>query len=128
MPMARINNSRVVEVGLPESLRGTSNDRLHKLGWRLIVGTPRPSPKHEYGAPWTYNEDEDVIYGTWTEVDRSEEIAKAQLKQIRKDRANAYTDEADPLFFKYQRVEGSKQDWLDKIEEIRERFPYPTED
>ena len=127
MPMARISNNRVVEVGLPESLRGTNNDRLHKLGWRLIVGTPRPSPKHEYGAPWTYNEDEDVIYGTWTEVDRSEEIAKAQLEQIRKDRSNAYTDEADPLFFKYQRGEGSEQEWLDKIEEIRERFPYPEE-
>jgi hypothetical protein len=123
--MARINNSRVVEVGLPESLRGTSNDRLHKLGWRLIAGTSRPTPKHEYGAPWTYSEDEDVIYGTWTEVDRSEEIAKAQLEQIRKDRANAYADEADPLFFKYQRGEGSEQEWLDKIEEICNRFPYP---
>jgi hypothetical protein len=38
------------------------------------------------------------------------------------------TDEADPLFFKYQRGEGSEQEWLDKIEEIRERFPYPTEE
>jgi hypothetical protein len=35
--------------------------------------------------------------------------------------------EADPLFFKYQRGEGTEQEWLDKINEIREQFPYPTE-
>lgn len=43
-------------------------------------------------------------------------------------RANAYREEADPLFFKYQRGEGSEQEWLNKIEEIRGRFPYPTEE
>lgn len=37
----------------------------------------------------------------------------------------ALTAEADPIFFKYQREEATKQDWLDKVEEIRLRFPYP---
>ena len=41
------------------------------------------------------------------------------------NRQAAYTQEADPLFFKYQRGEATEQEWLDKIEEIRERFPYP---
>lgn len=41
-------------------------------------------------------------------------------------RAYAYRTEADPMFFQYQRGEISKDDWLNKIQEIKERFPYPT--
>ena len=65
----------------------------------------------------------------WSVTDATpEEIAERteqQLEQIRAQRADAYREEADPLFFKYQRGEGSEQDWLDKVQEIRERFPYP---
>jgi len=39
-------------------------------------------------------------------------------------RAEAYRREADPLFFGWQREENTEQDWLDKVAEIRERFPY----
>lgn len=35
----------------------------------------------------------------------------------------AYALEADPLFFQYQRGEVDKQVWLDKIAEIKTRFP-----
>jgi hypothetical protein len=38
-------------------------------------------------------------------------------------RQKAYKDEADPLFFMYQRGEISMQEWLDKIKEIKQRFP-----
>lgn len=43
-------------------------------------------------------------------------------------RQSAYQLESDPLFFKYQRSEDgvTKQAWLDKIDEIRERFPLPS--
>jgi hypothetical protein len=58
---------------------------------------------------------------------QDEETGKL-LAKARNNRAEAYAAEADPLFFKHQRGEGSEQDWLKKIEEIRERFPYPTED
>lgn len=37
----------------------------------------------------------------------------------------AYKEEADPLFFKYQRGEATKEDWLAKVNEIKERFPKP---
>ena len=43
------------------------------------------------------------------------------------NRQAAYIQEADPLFFKYQRGEATEQEWLDKIEEIRTRYPYPEE-
>lgn len=53
----------------------------------------------------------------------------AQEEQVRQQerfeqaRAAAYKNEADPLFFKWQRGEATQQEWLDKINEIRQRFP-----
>lgn len=35
----------------------------------------------------------------------------------------AYQNEADPIFFKWQRGEATQQDWLAKIEEIKQRYP-----
>lgn len=42
----------------------------------------------------------------------------------RSNRHAAFTVEADPLFFAWQRGEGTEQDWLNKVAEIRARFPY----
>lgn len=36
----------------------------------------------------------------------------------------AYEAEADPLFFRYQRGDGTREEWLAKIEEIKLRYPY----
>jgi hypothetical protein len=41
-------------------------------------------------------------------------------------RAAAYRDESDPLFFKAQRGEGTMQEWLAKVEEIKARYPRPA--
>lgn len=46
------------------------------------------------------------------------------MSQAQRNRAYAYRYEADPLFFAWQRGEGEEQAWLDKVAEIRERFPY----
>ena len=48
-------------------------------------------------------------------------------EQQESNRQTAYTQEADPLFFKWQAGEGTEQDWLAKREEIRSRYPYPEE-
>jgi len=37
-------------------------------------------------------------------------------------RAEAYRVEADPLYFKWQRGSATKEEWLAKIAEIKERF------
>jgi len=42
---------------------------------------------------------------------------------LRMKRQSAYQQEADPLFFKAQRGEATEQQWLEKIEEIKARFP-----
>lgn len=39
------------------------------------------------------------------------------------NRQQAYRDESDPLFFKWQRGEATEQEWLDKVAEIRSRYP-----
>ena len=42
----------------------------------------------------------------------------------RKKREAAYTVESDPIYFLSQRGEATQQEWLDKIAEIKARFPY----
>jgi hypothetical protein len=54
-------------------------------------------------------------------------IADKQRAEAEAARAAAYRDEADPLFFKVQRGEALEQEWLDKVAEIRTRYPYPEE-
>jgi hypothetical protein len=61
----------------------------------------------------------------------AEEIAAATALPSKEEqearRKAAYTAEADPLFFKWQAGEGTEAEWLAKREEIRNRYPYPSE-
>lgn len=41
---------------------------------------------------------------------------------IEAQRAEAYRNESDPLFFKSQRGEATQQEWLDKVAEIKARY------
>ncbi|KZN37468.1 hypothetical protein N474_05025 [Pseudoalteromonas luteoviolacea CPMOR-2] len=43
-------------------------------------------------------------------------------------RRMAYIVESDPLFmeWQYDQIESSKQAWLDKVAEIKARFPFPA--
>ena len=59
--------------------------------------------------------------------DRAAVEAEAQRMKARQSRAAAYANEADPLFFKAQRGEATQADWQAKVDEIRQRYPYPTE-
>jgi len=75
-------------------------------GLTWLSDTPKPS-QAELDAAWPQ-----VQY-------------QQQRAEIETQRRNAYTQEADPLFFSYQRGEATEQDWLDAVESIRTRFPYP---
>lgn len=50
-----------------------------------------------------------------------------QNNSAKRSRSNAFREEADPLFFAFQRGEGTEQEWLDKVQEIRDRHPYISE-
>lgn len=38
-------------------------------------------------------------------------------------RSVAYREESDPIFFKWQRDEATKEEWMAKVAEIKARFP-----
>ena len=74
--------------------------------------------------------------GKWVVVDPEPEPApepepeltpEELLTQTRERRQSAFQSEADPLFFKWRAGEGTEAEWLAKREEIRNRFPYPTD-
>lgn len=48
-------------------------------------------------------------------------LAQLQDEQARAERADAYREESDPLFFAYQAGEATREEWLTKRAEIRAR-------
>ena len=83
-----------------------------------------------------------VMYGdelVWLDKKQSkpsDDEIKAELKRLieaqpdkdaKVGRLEAMRNEADPIFFKYQRGEATKEEWVAKIDDIRKRFPYSTD-
>jgi hypothetical protein len=66
--------------------------------------------------------DQTVVDSAAVVVAQEQALATAQ-----RNRSAAYAAESDPLFFKAQAGEVDQAEWLAKREEIRARFPYPTE-
>jgi hypothetical protein len=63
---------------------------------------------------------DEIAASTESDADRIARInAEAQA-----NRRGAFQAEADPLYFAWQRGEATEEDWLAKVAEIRERFPY----
>lgn len=60
-----------------------------------------------------------------SEVEKGIKALQAEwdARAINQQRQSAYQTESDPLFFKYQRGEATEQEWLDKVAEIKARFP-----
>jgi len=90
------------------------------------------------GAQWTCSGSLDD-YENFTWLDDRPQPSKAECDAVmaeavaEKDRAvaemnrqAAYQAEADPLYFGFQRGENTEQEWLDKVAEIRARYPYPA--
>ncbi len=93
-----------------------------------------------YVDGWYYGAsiiDDLSVLSEWNAVEITKEEFDAKCKQpdqpsplemlvnIQKERRRkAYQEEADPIFFKYQRGEATKEEWIAKIEEIRDRFKY----
>jgi len=76
----------------------------------MVEGVEAPTKK-ELDNYWALNKDK---------------IIKNQKeREIIRLRREAYQNEADPLFFKWQRGEIEKKEYTDKVEEIRQRIPKP---
>jgi hypothetical protein len=65
-------------------------------------------------------EERDAMDAAWAAGATQRALEKAE-----RERRAAYEAEADPLFFKAQRGEVTQQEWLDKVVEIKQRYPKP---
>lgn len=85
--------------------------------WQPEVGTLVSVPDGQpVGPEWTY------VDGVFV----APPVPERTLEDQQVARAAAYQFESDPLFFRWQRGEGAEQEWLDAVEAIRQRYPYPT--
>jgi hypothetical protein len=111
--------------------RNPSDATLAEYGVLPVARTERP--EHD---PITENLNEGtpaLVNGVWTQVwvvtpanpEEIEQRIADQNATIRDQRAAAYREEADPIFFKVQRNEAEMSEWDAKVQEIRDRFPYP---
>jgi hypothetical protein len=52
-------------------------------------------------------------------------IAELPNKQVEAARLAAYEQTSDPLYFKWQRGDGTEQEWLDAVAAVKTANPYP---
>jgi len=46
-------------------------------------------------------------------------------ERVEQDRAEAYRETSDPLFFQWQRGTATEQEWLDAVQLVKDAHPYP---
>lgn len=57
----------------------------------------------------------------WLEVQNA--VERDRIESLRK---TAYATESDPVFFQYQRGDATEQEWLDAVEAVKAKYPYPA--
>lgn len=98
--------------------------RLSNTAEYAIIGNPTTKAEYDRDVTWL-SDDPKPTWEQIVEVRKTIENEEA-TEQIQTNRRNAYFVEADPLFFGWQRGENTEQAWLEKVAEIRARYPYPA--
>lgn len=93
---------KILTTHYPECSWSLNGDGYVDLHWPEENQAPKPSESH--------------LLALWS---TTQEQFAAECIRVSKQRC--YQEEADPLFFKWQRGEATQQEWLDKIEEIKNR-------
>lgn len=88
----------------------------------------RPNAQWRMIADVVYWDDTEQTQPTEDEIQAEVARLTADLprKKAENNRARAFSEEADPLFFKAQRGEATIAEWETKVAEIRARYPYPA--
>ncbi len=102
-----------------------SNALLAEYDIYPVAQTPAPTPSQtEVVENAGYQQKPD---GTWATAWTVRPMFPFELEALQEGqkalRQSAYVQEADPLFFKWQRGEVEQQVWLDKVQEIKYRYP-----
>lgn len=89
-----------------------------------------------FGTNWTLNGDDysgltwlsDTPKPTLEELQGLWEIVQyeTEIENIQALRKTAYQNESDPIFFDFQRGEATEEEWLNAIQDIKDRYPYPV--
>ena len=102
---------------------------IHKIIRHLVpdaklVMNGEPSNETEYTQNVQWHDDRPQP--TWDEIQAAQPNVETNLRneQAKRARAQEFRSESDPLFFGWQRGENTEQEWLDKVAEIRARYPY----
>lgn len=98
-----------------------SDERL--VEWDVFPVAKAEQPQVDYTKDVVEGQPQ-LIDGNWTQVWNVTDKPQAEIDEIVTSlRAEAYRNESDPLFFKAQRGEIEQQVWLDKVAEIKARYP-----
>jgi hypothetical protein len=97
--------ARAIQKIRPGSIFTINDNRFESIVW-FDKNTKQPS----------YKEVEDA----WVEVEK--EIKTAEIEKRRQE---MYQNISDPIFFRYQRGDAKKEDWLQAVQEIKDSLPYP---
>lgn len=117
---------RLPEVSLPVDM---TNDATLPEGF--VYAHPVPVPSYNPLTQRVVESSPALLDGRWMRqyavIDLSaqelEQAQQANSEIVKTQRRQAYQTESDPLFFKWQRAEATKEDWLAKVQEIKTRFP-----
>jgi|DEB0MinimDraft_6_1074348.scaffolds.fasta_scaffold06792_2 hypothetical protein len=60
------------------------------------------------------------VAGEWVECPDDLVMGDNYMNYLR---GKAYIAESDPIYFKWKRGEATEQEWLDKVAEIKTRYP-----
>jgi hypothetical protein len=99
--------------------------------WNVFPVVRSDQPAHD---PATHRIEEGspaLVGSSWTQAwnvialtdDEAAEQQAEHAARVESWRTQAYRTESDPLFFKSQRGEATHQEWLDKVAEIKARYP-----
>lgn len=93
-----------------------------EAGW-AVRGNPQSEEEYIDSVIWN----NDQKQPTWSELNLKwiEAEYLSEYKKVSDQRKSAYISESDPIFFQWQRKEKTEKEWLDSIQAINERFPYP---
>lgn len=85
---------------------------------------PQPAPAVDHTKTLSEGSPE-LVNGVWKQVWVVESLAAAQVNEVVANlRKQAYIEKADPLFFKYQRGDATKEEWLAEVNAIKIQYPY----
>lgn len=133
MLIAKVENSQVLDVAdyksmFPHTSFGADGPDdaffADNSCLRVTVWKPYDAASEKLVAVAPYIEDNQVF--TIQVESKTQEELDADIASVdaakKAARAEAYRVESDPLFFKAQRGEATMDEWLAKVEEIKQRF------